>query len=489
MAKLLRMGLLVLGAFATACGGSSELTETNDPPPPPPPQQPQVTLSTLSLDLTTFNLAAGDSATLLVEGVYSDGDVRDLTADVTWTSSNEVVAQFTAPGEIETVGPGVTTITAAYEGQSVSSELVVAPPRVASLALDPAEAFVSVDPNDGGGLRLRAIATYTDGTTADVTDQIPFEDWVSSNPTIGTMSAGDLGRLSLFGPTGELTLTARFEGQETTGTYVVTGPVIEQISVTPDAVRYQLGTEAVPLQVMGRMTDGVMVDVSADVTWSVGDANLVTIENGALRGLAEGETTFMATYTVTVGSISSELTATGSVRVVDPGDCPYPNFNPVVAYDDVIAPYEWVNGFDELGNSVDFSLNQAHCDPAIQTVAFIIGAGWCPFCPAFKEYVDGVSTELAMLGMKVVYIEIETDSGATASHEQANAIVNRTPRTGQSSRFGAFTFDEERPFSRVPALPNMVVVRTSDMKVIATGRQDILPTMAANPNQLYGRSW
>ena len=493
MAKLFRRTVVVVAALVTACGGGENAEAPTQQPNQntnQPPVEPQVELSSLAIDLGTIDLtiALGDSAILTVEGAYSDGTARDLTTEATWSSSNEDVLRFTAPGQLETVAQGAATISVTYEGMSASEDVVVAAPRVAGLTLDPAEAVIGIDTRVGGGLDIAAMAAYSDGSTQDVTSDV---EWISSNRSIGFMSATDIGRLALFGPTGEVMITARFEGLEATGTYLVTGPQVQRIAISPVTIRADLGRDAVPVTVEGTKTDGEVVDLTAETTWVIADPTVASIEAGLVTGLAAGETTITATYILSVGGVSTEFTADATIRVRDPiAPCPYPtNFDETLTYDGVLAPYEWLNAFDETGANVDLFMERVHCDTQVETVAFIVGAGWCPYCPAFKALVDGMSTELAELGMQVVYVEIETNGGAPASHTQANDIVNRAQRVGESTRIGAQAEGNVSVFGQVPSLPNLVIVRTSDMKVIRRGRRDDLQNIAANPNQLYGDTW
>lgn len=346
---------------------------------------------------------------------------------------------------------------------------------------------------EGGGVQITARATLSDNSIIDVTEEVfgPDGDWTSSNPLIGVMSAGDVGRLSLFGTQlGEVVISARYQGLEATGRYVATGPVIEEIRFIDDRVRVQIGEAPVTFSVEGRRSDGTMVDITNDVTLTMDDETIATFNGNQIFPVMAGNTRLTASYTVSEGGLSTDLTANAEIRVVDEAvGCPYPEHTPTLAYDAAIAPHMYLNAFDEAGNNVDLSLADVHCDPAVSTIAFVIGAGWCPHCPAFKEVVDNASAELEELGMQVVYVEIQTNTGAPATHAQANDIVNRSPRIGKSTRVGARTEENVGPFDMTPSLPNLVVVRTSDMKVIRRGRRDDLANMAANPGSTYGDGW
>jgi hypothetical protein len=67
-------------------------------------------------------------------GMYADNTVLDLTADVTWTSTNTTVASVSSgpasPGLVTALAPGTTSITATFDGMSGTTPLTVtiAPP-------------------------------------------------------------------------------------------------------------------------------------------------------------------------------------------------------------------------------------------------------------------------------------------------------------------------------------------------------------------------
>ncbi len=67
--------------------------------------------------------AAGDRQQLRVNGYFSDGRVRDLTALTSFSSSNEAVATVSENGVVEKVGRGETAILARYLGRMATSSM------------------------------------------------------------------------------------------------------------------------------------------------------------------------------------------------------------------------------------------------------------------------------------------------------------------------------------------------------------------------------
>lgn len=79
------------------------------------------------LELTLWGpefIALGDAPSFTAWGEYSDGSTRDVSALVDWSTSDAGVLSVTA-GVFTTVAPGVATVTATLEGQSVTYDATV----------------------------------------------------------------------------------------------------------------------------------------------------------------------------------------------------------------------------------------------------------------------------------------------------------------------------------------------------------------------------
>ncbi len=89
---------------------------------------------------------------------------------------------------------------------------------------------------------------------------------------------------------------------------------VVSLTIAPPAASVEVG-EATQLRAVGTRSDGSQVDVSADVTWSTTDTQIVALlASGAVRGLAVGT----AEVKATLGS----LEATASITVAPPAPLP-----------------------------------------------------------------------------------------------------------------------------------------------------------------------
>jgi trimeric autotransporter adhesin len=120
-------------------------------------------------------------------GTYTNGTSQDLTAVVTWTSSDAAVASVSnasgSAGVATGATPGTTTIGAseAVTGIAGAAPLTVTPARLISVSVTPAAATVAV----GATQQLTATGSYTDATRQDLTAIVT---WTSSEPAAAEVS-------------------------------------------------------------------------------------------------------------------------------------------------------------------------------------------------------------------------------------------------------------------------------------------------------------
>ena len=152
-------------------------------------------------------------------GSYSDGSSQNLTTLVTWFSSDSFVATISnsagSQGRATGVDVGMTTITASYGGRSDSATLTVRAPSLISISVSPN--FMSIA--KGRTQQFTATATFSDGSTSNVTSMVSWSAAPSSVATISN-SAGSQGRATGVG-TGTAIITASGGGKTDSATLVV----------------------------------------------------------------------------------------------------------------------------------------------------------------------------------------------------------------------------------------------------------------------------
>jgi uncharacterized protein YjdB len=301
----------------TGTGGTGATGDTGTPgTPAPPPELTGITLAPESL-----SVPPGFPAEFVATGTFSDASSGDVSADLTWTSSDPAVATMsTTPGDeglAMAVGPGTATITATDPATGLHATATVTvravTPAIASIAVTTATPAVAL----GLTAQFRAIATMSDSTTVDVTT---IADWSSSDLRVATIAsgAGAHGVATTLG-TGATSITARLNGVvSTAATLTVTAAVLELIEISPESPTLAAGTD-LSLSAYGVYTDDTLsTDASAghpavSITWGTSNASVVTVSTtGLLHGVAPGSATITATE-------AGGLSRTAMVTVTAPG--------------------------------------------------------------------------------------------------------------------------------------------------------------------------
>jgi hypothetical protein len=117
---------------------------------------------------------------------YADNTTGNVTASATWTSSTQAVATIGgATGLAALLTAGTSTITATYAGVSGDTLLTVTPAILESITVSPAGVSLGLN----GTQQFTATGSYSDGTTADLTQSAT---WASGNSQVVTVNSTGL---------------------------------------------------------------------------------------------------------------------------------------------------------------------------------------------------------------------------------------------------------------------------------------------------------
>ena len=172
------------------------------------------TLSSIQVTPQIASIPTTIQAQFKAVGTFANGDTQDLTTAVTWTSSSSSVATISntqgSIGVATGVAPGTVTITAIFAGQVGTASLTVTNATLTSVAVTPASASINV----GGSQQFTAKGTFSDGSTAGITNQVV---WSSSSAAVATLASnGVADGVSA----GTVTVTATLNG--VSGTAILT---------------------------------------------------------------------------------------------------------------------------------------------------------------------------------------------------------------------------------------------------------------------------
>lgn len=175
-------------------------------------------------------------------------------------------------------------------------------PELTSIAITPNSFTIA----PGATKQLVATATYSDGTTANVSSTA---SWTSATQSVAKVNASGLATAISSGST---TITASLSGFTATDMLTVsaTAPTVTSIEVTPSSIDINVGSTQ-QLTATAKYSDGTKTNVSATAQWTSATESVATISSSGLATAVDsGSTSIRASL--------SGLTATGVLTVSPP---------------------------------------------------------------------------------------------------------------------------------------------------------------------------
>lgn len=258
------------------------------------------TITSISITPTAPSTPKGRPVTFSATGTYSDGTTGNVSGSVTWISSNTAIASLNGSGIASSLGQGTTTVTAVANGVTSNAvTLTVTAPLLTAIAINPINTTVAA----GLTTNFTATGTYTDGSTANITDQV---SWASANTGIATIVSTSGAATGVA--VGNTTVTASLSGiTSTTAALTVNTAVLTGISITPTAPSTPKGLP-VTFTATGTYSNGTTGNVSGSVVWASSDTAVATLNaSGVASSLGQGSTTVTAALS---GIVSSNATLT-----------------------------------------------------------------------------------------------------------------------------------------------------------------------------------
>lgn len=139
-------------------------------------------LASINVTAPNQTIASGTTEQFAATGIFTDNSTQDLTASVTWNSTNMSVATIAAGGLASAVGNGMTMIQATQAGVQGSFNLTVTAISLAVLVVGPQNPVIA---DAGVTQAFTATGHFSDGSTLDLTSSAI---WTSSNTNVATMS-------------------------------------------------------------------------------------------------------------------------------------------------------------------------------------------------------------------------------------------------------------------------------------------------------------
>jgi uncharacterized protein YjdB len=242
------------------------------------------TVTVQSLRTTTLTATVKDAAGNVLAG-----------RAVKWASSNLLVATVSESGVVTGLLPGTATISAAVDGKSGSTTVTVTLVPVASVAVQPKTASLTV------GQTIPLHAVVTDANNA-VTDR--SVTWASDNEAVAKVSLND-GVVTALAP-GKAIVTATSEGKADAATVTVALAPVASVVVSPPNNAIAIGQTTT---LSASVTDIRGVPVVRPVEWGSSNNSVAVVSlNGVVTGMSAGSVTITATSEGIKGTASVTVT-------------------------------------------------------------------------------------------------------------------------------------------------------------------------------------
>ncbi len=278
-------------------------TSEQNPPTPAP-------LVSLSVAPVNSSIAPGTTIQLTATGTFADNTKRNVTASVTWNSSDPGIATISnTPGSqglaTATTGTGSTVISAISGSITGTTALTTADVSIISVTPITPPCIAP-----GTTQQFAATGTLVNSTMQDLTS---FATWSSLSPAIAIVSdsAGSKG-LATASPnnSGSATISATYDS--VTGSTTLTSSRVSSIAVASGIASIAKGTEQ-QFTATGTLGCGNEQDLTTLALWSSSSTTIATISNtGLATAVNVGSTDISATFDL-VTSPTVTLTVTPAI--------------------------------------------------------------------------------------------------------------------------------------------------------------------------------
>ncbi|MFN8608216.1 MAG: Ig-like domain-containing protein [Vulcanimicrobiota bacterium] len=296
----LKLGTANVTATYGAVSGSARITVI------------EAVLQSLTITPDNGSLAKGLELDFHASGHFSDGQNRDVTSQVVWSSSAPSVASISnllgSTGRARGQSEGQANITAQLNGISQTTALTVGSAILQTIDVVGAQASLPA----GLTRSLAATGHLSDGNTIDLTNQVV---WSSS---AGEVAVVDQSGLVTARRTGNTAITASKGALEGKATLMVSEALLQSLSIAPPNSQLPEGLTR-QYTATGLYSDSTTQDLSNQVTWTSSNPQAASISNsspGLARGLKLGTTVVKAEFNGLEDHTNLEVTTAVVVKVL-----------------------------------------------------------------------------------------------------------------------------------------------------------------------------
>lgn len=240
---------------------------------------------------------------------YSDKTTANVTHSANWQvddySIAAVIPNGDSAGYAKALGEGTNQLSVKFSGQTASTSISVSAAKLDSISLTPSIAEAPA----GTTLQYQVFGLFSDGTNHDLTT---FAHYQTSDNALASIDSHGLATAHQYNAK-PVTVTASYDGLQSTATLKVTAGLLDHIEVTPAAQSIAVGHKGL-LQARAFYSDKTSSDITSLATWSVNDGDIASVDNteaesGSVLGIREGMVTVTASFGGKTASNITTVTA------------------------------------------------------------------------------------------------------------------------------------------------------------------------------------
>ena len=273
-----------------------------------------VTDATLqSIDVTPAHptIPVGVSTSFHATATSPDNTTQDVSDQVTWTVSDTAVAVVDGAGNLTTKLMGSVDVQAALAGVTGKTTALVMGANLVAIRVTPGAAYAPA----GIPEPFTATATYSDGSTVDVTQTAA---WSTDGAAASISNAAGGKGVAMGVSPGTVHVLAKVGAVSGTATLTVSSAIVTSLAVFPKTASLPVGFTQT-LQATATYSDASTRDVTALAVWRSSDGTVASGRNAASGGIVPGTVTSLkagaATITATFDGASDtgQITATAAI--------------------------------------------------------------------------------------------------------------------------------------------------------------------------------
>lgn len=266
---------------------------------------PAVTVDGLTIAPTNVTLEAGRQVGVKAMAHYTDGSLKDVSEQCTWSSSAPVNATVSNTagnkGLVKALVDGMATITATFGTFTATGNVTVSPPVVVAVNVDPSTLRLPV----GLYEYVDATTVMSDGSSESVSGSVT---WTSTNSAVAYVQVyqSQYAYVIAAGAGTTVIKATLANGMSAAINVTVTNASITSVEIGPAQPTLPVGA-TLDMTAIGVFSDFSTSNLKYSAAWSSSNPAVASVGNsdyskGLLTGLSAGTTTITANYDGMIGT-------------------------------------------------------------------------------------------------------------------------------------------------------------------------------------------